>query len=106
MVMVLIAGVASLRAIPVESDPSIAVPVYVINVFNEGISSEDAERLLVLPLENELRSVERVEEIEGYASENSATIVVQFDVSIDIEQAATDVREAVDRARVELPSTA
>ena len=106
MVMVLIAGVASLRAIPVESDPSIAVPVYVINVFNEGISSEDAERLLVLPLENELRSVEGIEEIEGYASENNATIVVQFDVSIDIEQAATDVREAVDRARVELPSTA
>ena len=60
MVMVLIAGVASLRAIPVESDPSIAVPVYVINVFNEGISSEDAERLLVLPLENELRSVDRI----------------------------------------------
>ncbi len=106
MAMVLIAGIASLRAIPIESDPSIAVPIYVINVFKEGISSEDAERLLVMPLENELRSIEGVEEIEGYASENSATVVVEFDVAIDLEQAATDVREAVDRARVELPSTA
>ena len=59
MAMVLIAGVASLRSIPVESDPSIAVPFFQIQVFNEGISAEDGERLLVLPLENELRSVSK-----------------------------------------------
>lgn len=106
MLMVLIAGVASLRSIPVESDPSIAVPFFRIQVFNEGISAEDGERLLVLPLENELRSVEGVDEIQSYSGENSSSLIVQFNASQDVDQALLDVREAVDRAKVELPSSA
>ena len=73
--MVLLTGIASLRSIPVESDPSIAVPFFRIQVFNEGISAEDGERLLVLPLENELRSVEGVEELQSYSGENVSTVV-------------------------------
>lgn len=106
MIMVLFAGFASLRSISVESDPYIAIPIYVVTVFHEGISPEDSERLLVMPLEFELRSVEGVEEITSYASENLATVVVEFDVDYDLDEALLDVREAVDRARPELPSTA
>lgn len=106
MFMVLIAGSVSLRSISVESDPYIAIPIYEITVFHEGISPEDGERLLVMPLEFELRSVEGVEEITSYASENIATLVVEFDVDYDLDEALIDVREAVDRAKPELPSTA
>ncbi len=106
MAMVLIAGVASLRSIPVESDPSIAVPFFRVQVFNEGISAEDGERLLVLPLENELRSVEGVEDVQSYSGENISNLIVQFDANQDVDQALLDVREAVDRAKVELPSSA
>lgn len=103
--MVLLTGIASLRSIPVESDPSIAVPFFRIQVFNEGISAEDGERLLVLPLENELRSVEGVEELQSYSGENVSTVVVQFDADRDVDEALVDVRDAVDRAKVELPSS-
>ncbi len=106
MIMVLIAGVASLRAISVESDPYIEVPFFGITVYHEGISPEDAERLLVMPLEVELRAVEGVEELTAYASENRATVVVEFDADFDLDEALSDVREAVDRAKPELPSTA
>lgn len=103
--MILLTGIASLRSIPVESDPSIAVPVYVIQLYNDGISAEDGERLLVQPLENELRSVEGVEEIRSYSGESNSTVVVEFDAAQDVDQALLDVREAVDRAKVELPSS-
>ncbi|MFT5012410.1 MAG: multidrug efflux pump [Patiriisocius sp.] len=106
MLMVLIAGSFSLRAISVESDPYIAIPIYVISVFHEGISPEDGERLLIMPLETELRSVEGVEEITSYASENYVSVVVEFGVDHDLQEALLDVREAVDRAKPELPSTA
>lgn len=106
MLMVLLAGFASLRAISVESDPYIEIPVYFISVFHEGISPEDAERLLVMPLETELRAVEGVEEIRAYAAENVANVIVEFDVDYDMNEALLDVREAVDRARPEMPSTA
>ncbi len=106
MLMILIAGIVSFNSISIESDPSIEVPFFVVVVTNEGISPEDAERLLVLPLEIELRSVEGVKELTSYASENVARVMVEFDAEFDLDEALLDVREAVDRAKTELPSTA
>ncbi|MBL6690478.1 MAG: efflux RND transporter permease subunit [Pseudomonadales bacterium] len=106
MLMVIIAGVASMRAIPIEADPYIQVPFFQIQIFHEGISPEDAERLLVMPMEIELRSVEGVEELTSYATENFGMVFVEFDADYDINAALMDVREAVDRAKAELSSTA
>ena len=58
--MLVFAGVAAMRAISIESEPHIEVPFFVVQVPHEGISPEDSERLLVLPMESELRSVEGV----------------------------------------------
>ena len=106
MFMVIITGIAARQAIPVESDPYIQVPFYLVNVFHEGISPEDAERLLVMPMEQELRSLDGIKEIKGYASEGLATMFVEFEVDMDLDQALLDVREAIDRARPEMPDTA
>ena len=106
MFMVLLAGIVSLNRISIESDPHIEVPVFLVSVINDGISQEDAERLLVVPLELELRRVEGVKELTAYASENIAQIVVEFDADYDLDSALIDVREAVDRAKPEIPDTA
>lgn len=103
--MIVLAGLIARAAIPVEGDPEIEVPFFVITVVNEGISPEDAERLLVMPLEIELRQVEGIEELNAFASENAATVLVEFDANFDLNQALMDTREAVDRAKVEFPST-
>ncbi|MCS5582625.1 MAG: efflux RND transporter permease subunit, partial [Pseudomonadales bacterium] len=105
MLMVVIAGIFSLKAISIEGDPYIQVPFFQVQIFNEGISPEDAERLLVMPMEIELRSVEGVEEITSYATENFGMLFVEFDADYDINEASIDIREAVDRAKAELPSS-
>ena len=104
--MILLSGMIARCSIPVEGDPDISVPFFVVTVVHEGISPEDAERLLVMPLEIELRQVEGIEEINAYASENAGTVMVEFDPDFDLDQALMDTREAVDRAKVEFPSTA
>ncbi len=106
MFMVVVAGLFARCSIPIASDPHVEVPVFVVGVVHEGISPEDAERLLVKPMETELRKVEGVDEITAYAQEGSANIVVKFDADYDLDQARQDVREAVDRAKPELPDTA
>jgi multidrug efflux pump len=106
MLMVVIAGTVARMAIPIAADPHIEVPFFFIGIVHEGISPEDAERLLVMPMEIELRKVEGVKELTAYASEGSANILVEFDADYDLDQALLDVREAVDRAKPELPSTA
>ena len=106
MFMVVLAGLIARAAIPIASEPHIEVPFFVIGVIHEGISPEDSERLLVMPMEVELRKVEGVEELTAYAAEGSATLLVEFDADYDLDEALRDVREAVDRAKAELPSTA
>ena len=106
MVTVLIAGVAARILIPIESSPQIDVPVFMVAVPHEGISPEDAARLLVKPLEVELRTVEGADEIRAVAYEGMARVIVEFEADYDLDQALTDVRAAVDRAKPELPRSA
>ena len=57
LALVLIAGLYSYMTIPRESDPDITLPVIMVDVYHEGISPEDAERLIVKPIEKEVRSI-------------------------------------------------
>ena len=73
---IIFAGVASYSVIPIEMDPDIPIPMVIITIPHEGISPEDSERLLVRPMELDLRSLEGVEELEAWAGEGSATILI------------------------------
>ena len=106
MVGIMIFGVVARMSIPSESEPRVEIPYFVITVVHEGISPEDATRLLVRPIEIELKALEGVKEITGTGAEHMALIAVEFYTSMDIDVAMADVREAVDRAKPELPSTA
>ena len=103
---IVFAGVASYSAIPIESDPDVAIPIIFVMIPHEGISPEDAERLLTRPMELELRTLEGVSELNSYSGEGSATLVIEFDSSFNQDQALADVREAVDTAKAKIPSTA
>src|SRR5262249_29960514 len=100
------AGVASDRAILVESEPHIEVPFFVVTIPHEGISPEDSERLLVMPMEVEMRSIEGIKELTSYSSEGAGTLVIEFNADYPLAKASIDVRDAVDRAKAKLPSTA
>lgn len=103
LLFILIAGIYSYKDIPKESFPDVVIPMVYVSMVHEGISPEDAERLLVLPMERELQSIASVKEISSIASEGHASVTLEFDAGFDIDQAIDDVREQVARARVELP---
>ncbi|RLV59392.1 efflux RND transporter permease subunit [Parashewanella curva] len=101
---VILAGSVAYVAIPRESQPDVAIPNIYVSMVHEGISSSDAERLLVRPMEKELRSIEGVKEMKSVASEGHASVSLEFDAGFDSAQALLDVREKVDLAKVKLPS--
>ena len=103
LALVLVAGSGAYVTIPKESDPDIAIPIIYVLVPHDGISPEDAERLLVRPMEQELRNVEGLKELRSTAREGSATVVLEFEAGFDSDQALSDVREKVDDAKNELP---
>jgi multidrug efflux pump len=102
-VCALIAGLFAFATLPREADPDIPFPFVIVAVPLDGISPEDAERLIVRPTETEMRAIEGLEELNGTASLGVGTLVAEFDVPFDADQSVLDVREAVDMARREYP---
>lgn len=106
LVVALIAGASTYVNLPKEADPDVPIPVIGISVPLEGASPEDVERLIVRPLEKEIRSVEGLIEYDGIASEGYGVVIVEFEASFDDDQALIDVREKVDLAKREFPEEA
>jgi len=104
LVLILFAGIVAFNDIPKEADPDVNIPIVYVSMHHEGISPEDAERLLVRPMEQELRGIEGVKEMRSKAFESGANVTLEFDAGFDADQALSDVREKVDLAKPELPS--
>lgn len=99
LIFILIAGIGTYITIPKESSPDITIPIIYVSVGHQGISPIDAERLLVRPIEQELRSIEGVKEMKATAAEGHASVMLEFSVGVDLDKAMADVREAVDLAK-------
>ncbi|SEL08223.1 efflux RND transporter permease subunit [Halomonas daqiaonensis] len=106
LVALLLAGLGAWQAIPKEANPDVTIPIIYVAMSLEGVSPEDGERLLVRPMEQELRSIEGLRKMTAQASEGRAAVTLEFDPGFDPDQALTDVREKVDIARAELPAEA
>ena len=77
-----------------------------VGLYLPGISPSDAERLLVKPMELELRTLTGLKEMRSISAQNFGAVILEFDVSFDKDQAMLDVREKMDQARSELPDDA
>jgi len=106
LLFLILGGVVAFQTIPREANPDVTIPMIYISMTLEGISPEDAERLLVRPMEQELRSLEGIKEMRGTASEGHASVMLEFDAGFDPDTALQDVREKVDTARSNLPQEA
>jgi multidrug efflux pump len=104
--LVIAMGLVAYQSIPKEAEPDVNIPIIYVSMAYEGISPEDAERLLVRPMERELSSIEGLDQIKGTATEGFASVLLEFDAGFDADRALDDVREGVDIARSELPQGA
>ena len=103
MLLFLLAGIMSRASMPIEVNPNVTVPAAIIMVRHEGISPEDGARLLIRPIENELKTLDGLEEMIATARESAVYVFVRFDINLDIDTVIADVRESVDRAKAKFP---
>ncbi|MDG2060259.1 MAG: efflux RND transporter permease subunit [SAR86 cluster bacterium] len=106
LVLLGLAGIYAMNALPKATEPNVTFPGAMVSVFYEGVSPQDSERLLVKPLETALRTIEGVDEVMATAAMGYANVVVLFDEEIDMDQAIYDTRVKVDEVRTELPNDA
>ena len=103
LIVILVAGMTTYISMPKEAEPDIEIPNIYINITHEGISPEDAERLLVRPIEQEIRSIAGIKQIDADAYEGGANIQLEFYAGTNTNAALQETRAKVDLARAKLP---
>ncbi len=106
LLLILTAGGVAYVTVPKEAAPDIDIPIFFVSVTYQGISAEDSERLLIRPMERELRSIAGLDELLAQAGEGFALLRLDFEPGHDNRQAMADVREKVDLVRSQLPAGA
>src|SRR3954462_13402104 len=100
------AGFVAYVTIPKEAEPDIKIPIIYVQLSQRGISPEDAERLLLRPVETKLKSVGNVKEMRSTAFEGGGFVLLEFEAGFDSKSALADVRAKVDQAKRDLPKDA
>lgn len=102
--MILLFGLRAYDSVPKEQFPEVQFPQVYINTPYFGNSAEDIESLVTRELEKELQSVDGVKTIRSTSIQDFSVITVEFNSGEDIDEAVRKVKDAVDKAKPELPN--
>ena len=102
-IILLIAGVFAYQGLPKESFPDITLPNIYVSVIYPGTSPKDMENLIVRPIEKECKSIAGVKKIKSNSLQDYCSVVVEFNSTVNIDIAKQKVKDAVDRAKKDLP---
>ena len=106
MFIIFIAGVASYLSLPREAAPQIDIPYVIVVTPYFGVSPEDIESLVTNPVEAELEQIKDVRSIQSTSAESASMVFIEFEPTVEMNEALQRVRDRVDAAKSELPSDA
>ncbi|MDQ6930287.1 MAG: efflux RND transporter permease subunit [Candidatus Eremiobacteraeota bacterium] len=101
---IVLLGVFAIPRLPIALLPSFSPPVISVNVSYPNVAPEQMETLVTRPLENAVSRVPGIDNIESTSSEGSSRVRAQFHFGVNIDIAAVNVQNQVDRIRSQLPN--
>jgi HAE1 family hydrophobic/amphiphilic exporter-1 len=104
--VVILLGLMSLTRLPVDLLPDVSYPSLTIRVSYPGVGPLEMEELVTRPLEQAVSATSGVERLESTSSEGSSRVSLNFAWGTDLNEAADDVRNRLDRVRGRLPEEA
>jgi hydrophobe/amphiphile efflux-1 (HAE1) family protein len=103
-VALMVLGAMGLSRIGTDLFPDVSFPVVVVNVPYPGASPREVEQLVTKPIEDAVVSMNGIDRMKTISREGLSTTVVLFKLGVDVQDAATQVRERVAQIRYKLPS--
>jgi multidrug efflux pump subunit AcrB len=103
-VLISMLGLMNYYFIPKETFPQVVIPYIVVSTPYPGTSPEDMENLVTRPIEKQLKSISNVKKITSNSVPDFSSILVEFEPDLAIETAKQRVRDAVDKAKSDLPT--
>ena len=101
--LIVIAGLAAFAGIEVRELPNVDRPIVSVSATFPGAAPETMDREVTSILEDAIARVTGVRQIRSSSEENNSRIRAEFNPGVDLDTAASDVREAVSRVTRDLP---
>src|SRR5882724_10480351 len=102
-IVLVFAGISTYNSLPKESFPDISLPNIYVSVLNPGTSPKDMENLVVRPIEKQCKGISGIKKIRSNALQDYANVIVEFNSDVKIDIAKAKVKDAVDKAKTDLP---
>ena len=99
-------GINALRKMNLELLPQIDIPYITVTVVYPGASPEEIEVDIARRIEDAVSAVNGLRHVTSYSMENVCQVLLEFELEVDVDVAAMDVREQIDLVRAQLPAGA
>ena len=84
--------------------PDIVMPTIMVKTVYPGNSPADIENLITRPIEKQIKSVKGIKNLSSNSVQDNSSIIVEFNTDIEVKTALQDVKDAVDKAKSDLPN--
>ena len=102
--MILLFGLQSYQNMPKQQYPDASMPTIFVNTPYFGNSAEEIENLISRPIEKEFEGVEGIKSVNSTSIQDFSVIVAEFDASLEMSEVLRKTKDAVDKAKSELPT--
>lgn len=103
-IFITLLGISAYRSIPKEQFPEIVIPTILVNTIYPGTSPEDMENLVTRPIEKQLKGINGVKKITSNSLQDFSSIAIEFNTNVEVPEAKQRVKDAVDKAKSDLPT--
>ena len=102
-ILITLFGISLYFSLPKTNFPDIVIPTIYVSTIYPGTSPADMENLVTRPIEKQCKSIPGVKKITSNSIQDFANVVVEFNTDVDVPVAKQRVKDAVDKARQDLP---
>lgn len=102
--IITVVGFLTYVGLPKEQYPEIALPTVYVNTIYPGNSPVDIENLITRPIEKEIKPIKGIKKITSTSVQDVSAIVVEFNEDVEVSKGLQDVKDAVDKAKKDLPN--
>jgi multidrug efflux pump len=103
-ILLAVFGIVAYNTMPIEMFPEINMPNVFVKTVYPGNAPIDMENLITRPLEKEIHPITGIKELRSVSTQDNSDIFIEFNTGVDINVALQDVKDAVDKAKSELPN--
>ncbi|NIM11920.1 MAG: AcrB/AcrD/AcrF family protein [Candidatus Aminicenantes bacterium] len=102
--LLVVFGIVAYNTMPMELFPEINMPNIFVKTVYPGNPPIDMENLITRPLEKEIHTINGIKELRSVSTQDNSDIFIEFNTNVNIDDALQDVKDAVDKAKSELPN--